>query len=754
MKKFLFGWVFFLGLLLSLSTERVHAAYDLGTKDMAIGAGVAAVEKPARAKTVNITAPGTLNQSDTEYVLMNDIVANGTAFTIQGSNITLNLNGHSIVYLNQNASQAYGVLIDGAARSNIAIVNGKITQGGGNCSGQAGVGKNCNPIYGFETFGLEIGGLEISYRANNTHGIFLHWGKSAHIHHNSLQDLGTSVTDRHQGIDAIRAGNLSGSRVHHNIVKTRQVGIRIGTNGEIYNNEVTINSQVTNSVGLSIQSGSIHHNKVHGYGVHPIGIWPDHDAKVYSNYAEVQNTKSGSEYGDTGAACLRMTWGTGDNSEIMYNTFIVNASDSYNGTGVNSWGRALFVGLPDASLKADIHDNVIIATNNDGKGKAAGIAIVTNNLSPNLKFRNNRVESNWANVLLADDYGHADGYAQFIDNTFVKRDNYSNYKTVRSQYSSLPSTGVFTGNTMENGASMENIDLEFSGSAKKEIIANWHLGVSVTNGSGAPVSGASVSVKDSTGKVVYSGQTDGNGKAGTDVTQFINSNLSGGKVVSREIKTVKTPHTITVSKDGLTATKTVAMEGNQTVDMPLGAAGAPRTAAAFHDIPAGHWAEGYVNALSNKGITKGCGSGAYCPENAVTRDETAAFITRTKYGEDFPYTPTPHFSDMPASNGFFKYVQKLKDDRITTVEGLFNTGGTVSRAEMAALIVRAKYGEDFPFTQAPHFTDVPPTHSFFKYVQKLKDDGITTASGTFLANNTTTRAEMAAVISRAFLGMR
>ncbi|MFO0753439.1 MAG: carboxypeptidase-like regulatory domain-containing protein [Thermodesulfovibrionales bacterium] len=571
MKKSLLGWVFFLSLLLSFPAERVHAAYDMGTKEMATGAGVAAVEKPARAKTVNLTAPATLNQSDTEYVLQNDIIANGTAFTIQGSNITLNLNGHTIVYLNRNASQAYGVYIDGASRSNIAIVNGKITQGNGSCSGQSGVGKNCNPIYAFETFGIEIGGLEISYRADNTHGVFLHWGKAAHIHHTSVQDSGTVVTDRHQGIDAIRAGNLSGSRVHHTTVKTRQVGIRVGTGSEINNNEVTINSQVTNSVGLSIQSGSVHHNKVYGSGVHPIGIWPDHDAKVYSNYVESQSTRSGAEYGDTGSACLRMTWGTGNNSEIMYNTFIVNASANYNGTGFNSWGRALFVGLPEASLKADIHDNVIIATNNDGKGKAAGIAVVTNNVSSGLVFRNNRVESNWANVLLADDYGYADGYAKFIDNTFVKRDNYSSYKTVRSEYSSRPSTGVFTGNTMENGASLENVDLEFSGTGKKDILVYWHLGVAVKNSGGAVLSGSAVSVKDSTGKVVYSGQTDANGSITADVLQFEDSNLSGGSVVSREVKTVNTPHTITVSRDGLTATRSVTVNANMTVEMTLGA---------------------------------------------------------------------------------------------------------------------------------------------------------------------------------------
>jgi hypothetical protein len=45
-------------------------------------------------------------------------------------------------------------------------------------------------------------------------------------------------------------------------------------------------------------------------------------------------------------------------------------------------------------------------------------------------------------------------------------------------------------------------------------------------------------------------------------------------------------------------------------------------------------------------------------------------------------------------------------------------------------------------------------HGFFKYVQKLKDDHITAVSGTYGVDNIVTRAQMAAFLSRAFLGMQ
>ncbi|MFO0754797.1 MAG: carboxypeptidase-like regulatory domain-containing protein [Thermodesulfovibrionales bacterium] len=541
------------------------APFDLGVREMVLDAGLARVEKPRRARVREITGPATLDQPDTEYVLQNDIATEGTAFTVAASDVTLNLNGYTVTYGTRDAEAAYGVLIEGEKRKNVALVNGRIVQGEGECRGKPGTGKNCNPVYAYETFGLEIGGIGISYRSADTHGIYLQWGRDARIHHSVVRDSGTEVKDRHQGIDALRAGRVVNAHVHHNVIRTRQVGIRVGEEGEVHHNEVQIDSRVTNSVGLSMQSGSLHHNKVYGYGVHPIGIWPGRNGKVFSNYVEVQSTRKGDEYGDTGAACLRMTWGTGDGVEVMYNTFLLRASRDYQGTGFNSWGRALFVGLPRAEQKAEFHDNVIIALNDDGEAKAAAIAVVCDNASPSLVFRNNRVESNWANVLLADSYGAADGYPQFIGNTFVKRDDYSTYRTVRSQYSSRPSTGVFTGNTMVNGASLENADLEFSGKGKKEIRVGRRLAVEVQDASGAPLRDARVVVKDSEGEPVFEGATDENGRVVADVVRYLLTNMRGGETTGKRMTIKKTPHTLIVSHREKSRKKRVRGEGDETV---------------------------------------------------------------------------------------------------------------------------------------------------------------------------------------------
>ncbi len=150
----------------------------------------------------------------------------------------------------------------------------------------------------------------------------------------------------------------------------------------------------------------------------------------------------------------------------------------------------------------------------------------------------------------------------------------------------------------------------------------------------------------------------------------------------------------------------------------------------------------------------------------------AAFLIRALYGGN--YTPicnggidcsltSPVFSDVSPETDptFFPYIQKLSELGITNSPGGdYNPFQTVSRGEMAAFLVRAlqvRAGQpalNAPYyTQTPYFTDVPAGTTFFVDVQRLKDLGITTVTGTYGVNENVTRDEMAAFIARTFLGM-
>lgn len=50
--------------------------------------------------------------------------------------------------------------------------------------------------------------------------------------------------------------------------------------------------------------------------------------------------------------------------------------------------------------------------------------------------------------------------------------------------------------------------------------------------------------------------------------------------------------------------------------------------ATFSDVPVGHWAFQYVEALAASGITAGCGGGDFCPEEPLTRAQMAVFLAK------------------------------------------------------------------------------------------------------------------------------
>ncbi len=62
---------------------------------------------------------------------------------------------------------------------------------------------------------------------------------------------------------------------------------------------------------------------------------------------------------------------------------------------------------------------------------------------------------------------------------------------------------------------------------------------------------------------------------------------------------------------------------------------APATAT-FNDVPTGHWAFQFVEALAASGITAGCGGGNYCPDDPITRAQMAVYLAAA-LGLHWPY---------------------------------------------------------------------------------------------------------------------
>ncbi len=181
----------------------------------------------------------------------------------------------------------------------------------------------------------------------------------------------------------------------------------------------------------------------------------------------------------------------------------------------------------------------------------------------------------------------------------------------------------------------------------------------------------------------------------------------------------------------------------------------------FTDVPPTNPFYEQIEHLFDLGITTGCNPPAndmFCPADSVPRQQMAAFLIRAK-GLTSCFPATPSFVDVPTSNPFFGYIERLKEQGITTgcnppANDRFCPGDFVPRQQMAAFLIRAK-GLTQLFPATPSFTDVPASNPFFGYIERLKQQGITTgcnppSNNMYCPLDNVPRQQMAAFLIRAF----
>jgi photosystem II stability/assembly factor-like uncharacterized protein len=174
----------------------------------------------------------------------------------------------------------------------------------------------------------------------------------------------------------------------------------------------------------------------------------------------------------------------------------------------------------------------------------------------------------------------------------------------------------------------------------------------------------------------------------------------------------------------------------------------------FTDVPPTNAFFNFINSMYELGITAGCATNPlqYCPNSTTTRGQMAVFlITAIEGTNNFTYTTTPYFTDVPASNPFFKFIQKLRDLGITSGCSAteFCPNNPITREEMAVFVIKSRYGTiNFTYPTTPYFTDVPPSDPFFPFIQKMAQTGITAGcgGGLYCPDQSLTRGQMAVFI--------
>jgi hypothetical protein len=176
----------------------------------------------------------------------------------------------------------------------------------------------------------------------------------------------------------------------------------------------------------------------------------------------------------------------------------------------------------------------------------------------------------------------------------------------------------------------------------------------------------------------------------------------------------------------------------------------------FNDVPTNHPFYTEIGKLSGAEITKGCGSQEYCPDQPVSRQQMAAFIMRALREFNPPAPTTQRFSDVQPDNIFYSYIDLLAARNITlgcsANPPQYCPNDTVTRAQMAAFLMRALGEFNPPPPAAQRFNDVPSTNPFYAFIDRMAVLQITLGcgNGNYCPNDGVTRAQMAAFLVRAF----
>ena len=177
----------------------------------------------------------------------------------------------------------------------------------------------------------------------------------------------------------------------------------------------------------------------------------------------------------------------------------------------------------------------------------------------------------------------------------------------------------------------------------------------------------------------------------------------------------------------------------------------------FIDVPASHWAAPWIEGIYQAGITGGCGSGKFCPENGVSRAEMAVFLLRGEHGGSYtPPTALGVFADVPANHWAAAWIEQLALEGVTSGcgNGSYCPNLQITRAQLSVFILRALHGPQYtpPPASGTTFSDVRISYWAASWVEQFAREGISSGcgNGNFCPDDVVTRAQMAVFIANVF----
>ncbi|HEX6605866.1 MAG TPA: S-layer homology domain-containing protein [Chloroflexia bacterium] len=185
--------------------------------------------------------------------------------------------------------------------------------------------------------------------------------------------------------------------------------------------------------------------------------------------------------------------------------------------------------------------------------------------------------------------------------------------------------------------------------------------------------------------------------------------------------------------------------------------------ASFSDVNPADYFYTPVGYLACHGVISGYADGTFRPSNSTTRGQMVKIVVGG-FGLTAPPTTPPGgytFADVPPAHPFFSYIETAA--ALGIVSGYtcggpgeacdafnrpyFRSGADVTRGQLSKIVVNAA-GWAVQTPPVATFTDVPPAHTFYSYIETAACHGVISgyADHTFRPGNNATRGQIAKIV--------
>jgi len=176
----------------------------------------------------------------------------------------------------------------------------------------------------------------------------------------------------------------------------------------------------------------------------------------------------------------------------------------------------------------------------------------------------------------------------------------------------------------------------------------------------------------------------------------------------------------------------------------------------FLDVPGGQQFYAFVTTLVSNTITVGVGGGMYGIDQPTLRQQMAVFLLKAEHGLCYvPPACSGVFTDVPCSSNFAPWIERMAAEGITggCGTGVFCPQNPVRRDQMAVFLLKTEHGSAYvPPACAGLFPDVPCSSPFAPWIEQLFNENVTggCGGGNYCPSSNNTRGQMAVFMVKTF----